>query len=128
MQLVETENGALKVRLTEEDRKDSKLDTADVVDRLSVNQINDKVETSETVWVKVEDETPEIEEADLMEAIKAEKVISSVGYEDVLPGVSLQYVMRGSSLKEYIILERKQEFYEFELVLDNLTPELMANG
>ena len=48
-------------------------------------------EETEVIWADVSTGVPEEEERELLDSIKTENAVTSVGYGNVLPGVSLQY-------------------------------------
>jgi len=56
--------------------------------------------------------------------------VSSVRYNGILPGTDLEYILLGSTLKENILINEKQDsyVYTFELSLNNLTAELTQDG
>ena len=131
MQLVETENGILKVELVKEQPEVMKAGM--MSEKADEKQSGLSEETSEDVkviWTDVSDAMPETENAELLEEIKADQAVTSVGYGNVLPGVSLQYVIAGSTLKEYILVSQKQESYNYEFLLnlENLVPKQLENG
>ncbi|MBR5488527.1 MAG: DNRLRE domain-containing protein, partial [Firmicutes bacterium] len=84
----------------------------------------------EVVWTEVEHAIPEEDKESLMEEMMADKAVTSVGYANVLPGISLQYILQGNSLKEYILVNQKQDsyHYDFLLNLENLVPEQKEDG
>ena len=81
-------------------------------------------------WIREWEGSVSSEESDLMEQTALDNAVTSVGYEDVMEGVSLQYVTYGSSLKEYIIVNEKQEDYRyvFALELEGLVPQMQADN
>ena len=87
-------------------------------------------EETETVWVDMTENVPEEGEAELLEAVKVEEAVTSVGYGNVFPGVSLQYILQGSSLKEYILVNERSDIYsyDFSMNLEKLEPEIQEDG
>ena len=133
MRLVETEAGILKVELMKEQPEVMEAGMVTEKEKSVEEQSGLRAEVSEdakVIWTDISDAMPETENAGLLEEIKADQAVTSVGYGNVLPGISLQYVIAGSSLKEYILVNQKQESYSYEFILnlENLVPEQLEDG
>ncbi|MGN0335846.1 MAG: DNRLRE domain-containing protein, partial [Lachnospiraceae bacterium] len=104
------------------------METGSTVEKDTMQE--DAAQEPEVLWADVTEPVPETENASLLDSMKMEQAVSSVGYGNILPGISLQYVLAGSSLKEYILVNQRKESYsyDFKVNLANLIPEMQEDG
>ena len=70
------------------------------------------------------------ESTELQKMMNLEKLSSSILYKDILDGVDLEYVVHSLNVKENIIVKEQKDLYSysFELKLNGLSAELLADG
>ena len=98
------------------------------VEKLASNSIYNSADTT----IESYSENPEIAQVEKYNAsftsVKNQK--SALVYKDVVPGVDYEYIVSSNALKENIVINRKQEEYNYSFEIDagGLTPKCNENG
>lgn len=110
------------LRIEEDDFSISmKLDEEDTTQSIIAVENNDSVATV-TDDMSVEEKNEQVMQLD--------KLTSKAEYSDILPGVDIEYTVQSNGIKEYIVVNERQDEYEFsfELELGNLVVRENEDG